>query len=147
MGRIEANGVKPEFECGATASLLDSGRTLASTSHVAAVIAGVVVFLAHSTVVQVVCAVSMMCWPVGCYFAVRVAIDASLFRQLAGDPSERCRDLGEWLHRLGWRHRKTECTLTDRTRGALALWRWQAALLAVQLMALAAALLLRVAGM
>jgi hypothetical protein len=83
----------------------------------------------------------MMCWLAGCYLAARVAIDASLFRQLADDPSERCRDLDEWLHR------DTERTLTDRTRGALALWRWQVAVAVVQLMALAAALLLRVTGM
>jgi hypothetical protein len=140
VGRIEANGVKPEFECGATASLLDSGRTLAGASHAAAVIAEVGVILAHSTVVQVVCAVSITCWLAGCYFAVRVAIDASLFRQLAADPSERCRDLDEWLHR------DTERGLTDQTRGALALWRWQVAFLVVQLIALAGAILPRIAG-
>jgi hypothetical protein len=140
VGRIEANGVKPEFECGATASLLDSGRTLAHASHVAAVVAGVGVILAHAAVVRVVCAVSMSCWLAGCYFAVRVAIDASLFRELAGDPSERCRDLNEWLHS------DAERTLADRNRGALALWRWQVVLLVVQLTALAAAVLLRVAG-
>ncbi|MGA3028151.1 MAG: hypothetical protein ABSF98_25660 [Bryobacteraceae bacterium] len=133
--------MKPEFECRATASLLDSGQTLASTSRVAAVIAGVGLILTRSTVVQVASAVSMMCWLAGCYLAARVAIDASLFRQLADDPSERCRDLDEWLHR------DTERTLTDRTRGALALWRWQVAVAVVQLMALAAALLLRVTGM
>ena len=86
MGQVEANGVKPEFERRATASFLDSGRTLANTSHVAAIIAGVGVIVAHPTIVQIACAVSLMGWLAGCYFAARVAIDASLFREpgLAG---------------------------------------------------------------
>lgn len=88
----------------------------------------------------------MMCWPAGCYFAVRVAIDASLFRQITGDVSGGCGELDEWLRRTGWRYRQTARTVTDRTRAALVLWRWQAALLVVQLMALALAILLRAAG-
>jgi len=138
--------MRPDFECGATASVLDSGRTLASASNVAAIVAGISVALVHSKAVQIACTVSMLCWLVGCYFAVRVTIDASLFRQLAANHVEACGDLDEWLRRLGWLRGETDRSLTDRTRAALALWRRQVVLLALQLMALATAILLGVAG-
>jgi hypothetical protein len=139
--------MKPDFEWSATASVLDSGRTLASASNVAAVVAGINAVLGHSNAAQIACALSMLCWFVGCYFAVRVTIDASLFRQLAANHVEACGDLDEWLRRLGWLRGETDRSLTDRTRAALALWRGQVALLALQLMALATRILLGVAGM
>src|SRR5207248_2999265 len=65
-----------------TASFLESGWTLARASHTAALVAGIGSAAAHSTVQRIVFSGSLVWWLVMCWFAVRVTIDASLFRHL-----------------------------------------------------------------
>ena len=76
---------------------------------------------------------SLVWWLVECWFAVRVAIDASLFRHLAGETEDRWRRLDELV--AGWDLRRTaEARSTaDRSRGAMTLWRMQAFALTIQL--------------
>jgi hypothetical protein len=72
-----------ELDSRVTASFLESGQ-LANASHAAAVVAGFGAVAAHSAVAGFLFSSSMLCWLCECWFAVRVAIDASLFRRLAG---------------------------------------------------------------
>jgi hypothetical protein len=76
--------VNQNFDCEATASMLDSGRVLALASQVAALIAAISPWnsLAH----RVLFAAVLLLWPLVCWLAIRVAIDASLFRAMAKDP-------------------------------------------------------------
>ncbi|MBB1518584.1 hypothetical protein [Aquipseudomonas guryensis] len=79
------------------------------------------------------------------YWAVRVALDAELFAQLAGQPeqlADRTRQLDAALHSLGLQPANSdERPWPERCRGALRLLRLQVAWLAAQiLLALAAVL-------
>ncbi len=112
--------------CGLTASFLDSGRVLANAGNAAAIVAGIGSIVSGPSAGRWVMAGSLLIWFVECWFAVRIAIDCSLFRVLAADPDEGGRQLDVMLNRGGR-------TLDDRARGALALWRKQIAALAVQL--------------
>ena len=128
-----------DISCGLTASFLDSGRVIANSGNAAAIIAGIGCIITGPTNSRLVLAGSLLLWLVENWFAVRVAIDSSLFRVLAADPEEASRQLDAKLNRGGR-------TLADRTRGALALWRKQIAALAIQLAALAAGIVLRIAN-
>jgi len=126
-------------ECQLTASFLDSGRTIAHAGNAAAVVAGIGCMTGGPFAGHLVLALSLVFWFVGCWFAVRVSIDSSLFRALAGDAEEASRQLDRMLRRPGR-------PLAERTRGALALWRKQIAALALQLAALAVGIALRIAN-
>lgn len=125
-----------DFDCKATASFLDSGRVLAGAAHVGVVIAGLGCFISLPIAARLFFAASILSWLAGCWFAVRVAIDASLFRALAGDPE--LQRLDALLARWGFLKQANERTLADRSLGALRLWRRQAMLLTIQLAALLA---------
>jgi hypothetical protein len=129
------------FDCEVTAGFLESGRTLSNVANAAAVIAGIGAGVSTSGVLLVV---SLAAWLVESWFAVRVAIDRSLFRTLASYPQ----DGADWLDALlvDWNLVKaaTSRSMADRSRGALRLWRMQAAALTVQLATLAAGIILRV---
>jgi hypothetical protein len=139
----EKSEMKPKFQCSVTASFLDSGQVLANAGHAAAVVAGVGVALEHSLAVRLLFAFSILCWPVGCYFAVRVAVDRSLFRVLAGDPENGGRLLDELLQSWSFAKGGKERSMEDRSRGALALLRRLAIFVTVQLAALVAGILLQ----
>lgn len=124
--------MNPEFESGVTASFLRSGRVLSNASNCAALIAAAGLLFAHE---RVVFAGSLLCWPVALYLGVRVAIDASLFEERAAGP-----DLDELLRAWGFGRDKQDRTLSERSRGALRLWKYLMAAVAVQLLVLAAAL-------
>lgn len=130
-----------------TSIFLESGQTLTLISHTAALLAGIGSATAHSTVPRAMFGGSLVWWLVECWFAVRVAIDAWLFRHLAGEPEDRWRRLDELLS--GWGLRKTaqDRSAADRRRGAMALWRMQAVTLTIQLVMLIAAVLLQVVGL
>jgi hypothetical protein len=119
---------------------------LANASHCAAVIAGIGTIWAHSAA-RLAFASSILCWPVGCYLGVRVAIDRAFFRELAGGPADGCRKLDDLLR--GWRFLRTgkERTIPERSNGALKLWKLQAAMIAVQMATLAVGMILQAAGM
>lgn len=129
--------MKPEFECGVTASFLRSGAVLSNASHCAALIAAAGLLLTHPAAGRLWFATSILCWPIASYLGVRVAIDASLFHELAADPDDRGRALDERL-------RRTERTLAERSRGALRLWTRLIVTVAVQLAILAAAMVIQV---
>ena len=134
-----------DISCGLTASFLDSGRVLANAGNAAAIVAGIGCIGCIGCIVAspsrsgLVLGGSLLFWFVECWFAVRVAIDSSLFRVLADDPEEGGRQLDAMLNRSGR-------TLADRSRGALALWRKQIAALSMQLAALAVGIVLRFAN-
>ena len=129
-----------------TASFLESGRMLARTSHTAALVAGIGSAAAHSTVPRIVFSGSLLCWLVECWFAVRVAIDASLFQHLAGEPEDQWRRLDELLDCWALRRTAEGRSTADRSRGAIALWRRQAVALTMQVVMVIAAFLLQVTG-
>jgi hypothetical protein len=129
-----------------TASLLESGEMLANAGNVAAVIAGIARVTVASATVRLLLAGSMLCWLIGCWFAVRVRIDASLFRQLAGESQGDWRRLDELLIEWGFPHPAEERSASHRSRSAIALWRSQTVTLAIQLASLIAAVLLEATG-
>src|SRR3989442_6302639 len=90
---------------------------------------------------------SLVWWLVECWFAVRVAIDASLFRHLAGEREDRWRRLDELVASWGLGKTAQGRSAADRSRGAMALWRMQAITLTIQLVLLIAAVLLQVVGL
>ena len=124
------------FDCEVTAGFLDSGRTLSNIANAAAIIAGL-------STSGIPLGLSLAAWLVESWFAVRVAIDRSLFRTLAANPQ----DGADWLDALlvDWKLIKAakSRSMADRSRGALGLWRMQAAALSVQLAALAVGIILR----
>jgi hypothetical protein len=135
-----------QLDSSMTASFLESGQTLASAGNVAAVVAGVAGATVHLAVVRLLFAASMLCWLVECWFAVRVRIDALLFRQLAGESEGDWRRLDELLINWGFARSSKDSGVSDRGRGAVALWRNQAVTLAIQLATLLGAIVCEVTG-
>jgi hypothetical protein len=131
------------FDCKVTAGFLESGRVIANAGNTAALIAGIGCWSSQG-IVGVLLGVSLAAWLLESWFAVRVAIDRSLFHSLAGEPA----DGADWLDALlvDWKllKRAQSRSMPDRSRGALQLLRLQVAALAVQLAALALALVLHV---
>lgn len=125
--------MKPEVECGLTASFLRSGRVLSNFSHFVALIAAGAILQNHT---RLWFAGSFLCWPIACYFSVRVAIDESLFRELAASPVDAARALDEVLSRAPGQR-----TVSDRSRGALRLWKFLISAVVLQFLLLAVALL------
>jgi hypothetical protein len=136
--------MKPEFECAVTASFLRSGRVLSNCSNSAALIAAAGVFLAHAFAERLVFAASLLCWPVACYFGLRVAIDASVFRELAQQTADGGQALDALLRTWGLASKKPpDRTIAERSRGALKLWKRLIAVAAVQLATLAAGIMIQ----
>jgi hypothetical protein len=129
-----------DMDCRLTASFLESGQALVNTGHAAAVIAGLGVVATHSAAVRLLFCGSMVCWVTECWFAVRVTIDASLFRHLACEPEDAWQRLDELRSEWGFRIARETRSAVDRQRGAIALWRRQAKALAVQVTILIAAI-------
>lgn len=130
-----------QLDSNLTASFLESGRTLAGLGNAAAVIAGLGSIAGHSKFGRLLFACSMFCWLAGCWFTVRVRIDAALFRQLAAEPESGWQRLDALLTAWGFLRTPIERSVEDRTRGAIALWRKQAFTLAIHLASLIVALL------
>jgi hypothetical protein len=135
--------MKPESECVVTASLLRSGRVLASAGNCAAVMAAVGLLLSHAEAARLLFAASILCWPLAVYLGVRVAIDASLFRGLAGELAEGGQALDKLLRDRGLMRAKPERTLTERSRGAVRIWKRMIVIVAVQLTIVAAAVVIQ----
>jgi len=134
--------VRAGFDCQVTAGFLESGRTLANAANAAAIVAGVGCWWSR-TASGILLGLSLTAWMVETWFAVRVAIDRSLFRTLGEHPA----DGADWLDALlvDWKLTKIaqSRTMADRTRGALRLWRMQSSALALQLAALGGGMILR----
>jgi hypothetical protein len=133
--------VRAGFDCQVTAGFLESGRTLANAANAAAVIAGVGCWWVHGVCV-VLLGMSLLAWVAESWFAMRVAIDRSLFRTLAGEPAEGADWLDGLLVDWGLVKAAQSRSMTDRSRGALRFWRTQCVALAVQLAALGGAIML-----
>jgi hypothetical protein len=134
--------MNPRFECGVTASFLSSGTSLAIASHCAALIGAVGVLLAHTIAARAVFVAPVLCWPGACYFALRVSIDASLFKELALVPDEGGPALDELLRRHGFAGAPLDRTITERSAGALKLWKRLIAVTAIQIVASLAAIMI-----
>jgi hypothetical protein len=126
-----------------TASLLESGWILANAGHAAALVAGFGSVAAHHATARLLFSSSMLCWLVECWFAVRVLIDTSLFRHLAGEPEDAWGRLDELMGAWGFLRARQGRRPEDRSRGAMALWRRQAIALGMQLAILIAAVVLQ----
>jgi hypothetical protein len=129
-----------------TASFLESGQMLAKAGNAGAVVAGITGALVYSAAVRLLLAGSILCWLFECWFAVRVRIDVSLFRQLAGKSQGEWHRLDELLIDWGFPCSAEDRSVTDRSRRAVALWRSQAVTLAIQLFSLVTAVLLEATG-
>jgi len=115
-----------------TASLLESGQTMADVSRVAAVVAGFGSIAGHDGVARLLFASSLVCWLAVNWFAARVRIDAAVFQRLAEEPEEAWHRVDELLSSAGFRRLRGPRNSVDRRRGSIALWRWQAVALASQ---------------
>ena len=113
-----------KLDCAATAGVLDSGKMLAYASQAAAVAAalgsGVLPYARY------VFGLSLWCWAVSCWFPVRVAIDASLFRAMAEEPAAGMRRLDELLNAWGFAPESAGRGFEERCGGAVRLWKLQA---------------------
>jgi len=135
--------MKPESECVVTASLLRSGRVLANASNCAAVMAAVGLLLSHPEAARLLFAASIVCWPMAVYLGVRVAIDASIFRDLSGELADGGQALDRLLRDRGLRRARPELTLAERSRGAIKIWKRMIVIVAVQLAIVAAAVVIQ----
>jgi hypothetical protein len=146
VGALPDTGVKAEFECRVTASFLESGRILANAGNCAAAGGVLGILLAHTLPARIVLASSMLCWPAVCYLAVRVAIDASLFRELSREQDGDALD--EVLRADGLRKKSQPPlqprSLAARRGGALRLWKRLMMVLTVQVAMLLGALIVEV---
>ena len=135
--------MKPESECVVTASLLRSGQVLANAGNCAAVMAAVGLLLSHVEAARLLFAASILCWPMAVYLGVRVAIDASLFRDLAGELADGGQTLDKLLRDRGLMRARPERTLAERSRAAIRVWKHMIVIVAVQLAIVAAAVVIQ----
>jgi len=135
--------MKSVSEYEVAAGFLDSGRVLANAAHAAGAVAAIACLSRPHGLERLAIVASLLCWPVSCYFALRVAIDASLFRALAGDSEDGASHLDELLVRMRLRRRVVERSPMDRVNGALRLWRCQIVMLALQISPLILGLAMR----
>ena len=136
--------MNPRFECGVTASLLTSGARLSTAANCAAVIGAVGTLVGHSATAHVIFVVPVLFWPVAGYFGVRVSIDASLFRELALTDQDNGPALDELLRRRGLARERSERTITDRSQGAIKLWKRLIAITGIQVAVSVAAVIVEV---
>jgi hypothetical protein len=116
------------------AAFLDSGRIVNLSSHTVALIpAGALLFsAADSHPAQLCWSLCLLLWPLQCWLALRVAIDAGLFKVLAVD-SETLNRFDEVLRDWQLRRKSLPRTAAERCRAALGLWRRQVLVGAVQI--------------
>ena len=136
--------MNPRFECGATASLLSSGTSLTTASNCAAVVGAVGILLAHSVTARAILLATVLFWPVACYFSLRVAIDASLFRELALGDQDNGPALDELLRLQGLASGRPDRTISHRCQGAVKLWKRLIAITGIQVATAVAAIVVEV---
>ena len=136
--------MNPRFECAATASLLSSGASLTTATNCAAVVGAAGILLAHSATARAILVAPVLFWPVACYFDLRVAIDASLFKELALADQDNGPALDELLRRGGLTRGRPDRTISDRSQGAVKLWRRLIAIAGIQVATSVAAVIVEV---
>jgi hypothetical protein len=129
----------------ATASFLESGRTIADAGQAAAIVAGFGSIAGHAALPRLLFASSLVCWLAESWFAARVRIDAALFQHLAEQPEESWRRVDELVNSVSHRRAREHRNVEDRRRGALTLWRGQGIALALQFVILISAVFLETA--
>jgi hypothetical protein len=132
------------FECGATASLLSSGTSLTTASNCAAMVGAAGILLAHSSTARAILVAPVLFWPLACYFSLRVAIDASLFRELALADQDNATALDELLQQRGLARGRPGWTISDCSRGAVKLWKRLIAITGIQVATSVAAVIVAV---
>jgi hypothetical protein len=135
-----------QLDSSLTASFLESGQMLANVGNAAAVVAGIAGVTVHSAVARLLVTGSISCWLIECWFAVRVKIDASLFRQMTRESEGDWRRLDELLVEWGFPRTPGDRSVDDRRCTAMKLWRSQAVTLVIQLAILATGVLFEVTG-
>jgi hypothetical protein len=120
-----------EFDCRATAALLDTGGSLAMAGHVAALVT--LLSAGGGSWIQL-CSAVMWCAIV--YGAVRVKMDCGFFALLASHPAEQ---LDSWLEATNLRKAGPSRTIADRRHGALRLWRGLVAAVVFEMLLMLAA--------
>ena len=135
-----------EFDCNVVASLLDSATLLANAGNTGALIAGIgCLFGDQAKPYVLVLGISLLLWGAQTWFAVRTNICASLFRDLAENPDAGRARMDDLL--VGWglipQSTRRERTVADRSLGALWFLKSQRILLRIQLVTVAAGLLLK----
>ncbi len=105
-----------DFECRATAAMLDSGGSLALAGHVAALMG---VLMPGGCVWLRAC--SILVWCVIVYLALRLKLDSRFFELLASHSPQ---EFDQWLQSSGLRKNASPTrSMVDRHRGAMRLWR------------------------
>jgi hypothetical protein len=110
----------------------------------AAVIGAAGILLAHSAAARVILVAPVLFWPAACYFSLRVAIDASLFRELTLADQDNGPALDELLRRRGLARGRPGRSLSDRSQGAVKLWKRLTAITGIQAATSVAAIIVEV---
>jgi len=134
---------KPQVECALAAAFLQSGRVASNAANISALIGAAGALVSHVPAARWLFAASLVAWAAGCYFGLRVAADAALFRALGPEPGERADILDEALRAWGLGNGKPGRTIAERSRGAIRLWRSLIAAVALQLAALSAGIIIQ----
>jgi hypothetical protein len=134
--------MKTQFTYSAAAGFLESGKVLANAANAGGVVGGVACVLAGPVYPRVILAASLLFWFLASWLAVRVAIDAKLFRVMAAaEDGEAAVD--HLLLNWGFRVKSKHDSMESRILGALGLWRRAVVTLAIQLTLLAVGLTMR----
>lgn len=123
--------MNPSAECRITAALLRSFRPVVFAGHAAAIVAGL---RAGPGLPGWLCLLSLLCWGLVVYLAVRVDFDGRLFAAFAEDPERAPAQLDQFLSRTSGR------SIPERCTGALRLARMLVLAWLAQVAALIAAL-------
>jgi hypothetical protein len=100
--------------------------------------------LAHSGMARAILVAPVLFWPAAFYIGLRVAIDASLFRELALADQGNGTALDELLRQRGLARGRPGRTISDRSRGAVKLWKRLIAITGIQVATSVAAIIVEV---
>ena len=131
------------FDARITAAILGSGKVLATVANISAIIAGVGCWYSGEKRISYLVLLSLTSWLMQSYFAVRVAIEGDLFLALSHGDSRDPAVLDALLIQWKLKRNTNKTSLSERTHGALRLWRLQRYSLILQVLFLAASLILR----
>lgn len=130
------------FDCRTTAAFLRSALPASYAAHVGGIAA-----FAHrpsSALGYALIAVSLLAWTAVIYFSIRAKLDAELFDMLADDPARAAGRLDFFLASARLVNAPADSrSIEDRIAGGIGLWKRLLASVAVQLLSLAAAVLLQ----
>jgi len=130
------------LDCRAAAALLRSALPASYAAHVGGIAA-----FAHrpaSALGYALIALSLLVWTGVIYYSIRVKLDSELFDMLADDPAKAASQLDFFLASARLANAPAETrSIEDRIAGGIALWKRLLIAVAIQLLTLAAAVLLQ----